>query len=287
MPRPWIPRVYLQPSLPEAPQLKSISRKVNLGPAEVVSALKVFWLEAQARCLDGGRLHRKTPAWVDMMTGVDGLAAAMIEVDWLRVDGGDLLVPGFDAWISKAAVKRIENAEAQRVRRAARAGSTGDEGKRGATLGYVELPGPTREEQPAKAKKPRKPRAVKAEVKDPNFWRFWKAYPKQWNQVAASEAWHTLAPDAALVEVILAAIDKFKRSVQWTKRGPNGEDFIPSPVNFLAGRRWEDRIDSAPGPGGTAPGSTRLRSGEGEYGKRSKFTSEEAPPGPGSGPSLF
>jgi hypothetical protein len=277
MPRPWKPRIYLLPSLPDSPQVKFISQKVGLDPAAVVEGLKAFWLEAQVRAAEGGRIERKSAAWVDMIAGVSGLAAAMVEAEWLRVTGGGLVVPGFDTWISKAAVKRIE---AARWMAAKRSGGKGHNDQREPTFANVRQPGPTSAEQPAQPtlpgiepKKERKPRGVK--VADPNFWRFWKAYPKQWNQPAAAEAWAELAPDAGLVETMLAAIEAWKLSPQWTKRAPDGSDFIPAPANWLSGRRWQDQLQPAGAGGPLQPGG-RVRSGQGEYGRKRKFGEAEA-----------
>jgi hypothetical protein len=72
---------------------------------------------------------------------------------------------------------------------------------------------------------------------DPNFDRFWRAYPCQKAKKDAALAWDELHPDAALVEVILQAIARQRESDQW-RRGK-----IPNPGNWLRGDRWNDASD--------------------------------------------
>jgi hypothetical protein len=73
------------------------------------------------------------------------------------------------------------------------------------------------------------------------WWRFqtfWDAYPRrherQRTRRAALNAWYALHPDAALLEVMLAAVARQRRTERW-RRG-----IIPSPARWLRGRSWED-----------------------------------------------
>jgi len=70
------------------------------------------------------------------------------------------------------------------------------------------------------------------------FEKFWSAYPAKRAQTVAAEAWKAIDPDAALVQTILAAVERQKRSKQWSERGA-----IPNPAKWLAERRWEDSED--------------------------------------------
>lgn len=71
------------------------------------------------------------------------------------------------------------------------------------------------------------------------FLTFWKAYPKKVKKQKSWEIWCKLRPDAALVSVIMDALDKQKRSDRW--RRENGR-YIPDPTTWLNGRRWEDEL---------------------------------------------
>ncbi len=71
------------------------------------------------------------------------------------------------------------------------------------------------------------------------FDRFWSAYPNKKAKDKARKAWEKLNADEALIERIMAALEKQKKSRQWTK---DGGEFIPHPATWLNGRRWEDQV---------------------------------------------
>src|SRR5262249_45963321 len=70
------------------------------------------------------------------------------------------------------------------------------------------------------------------------FDRFWGAYPRKVSKAQARSAWDKLQPDAALVGVILSALDRHKQTEQWRET-----KFIPYPATWLNGRRWEDEVE--------------------------------------------
>jgi len=87
------------------------------------------------------------------------------------------------------------------------------------------------------------PSQVKVKVKDKvytYFARFWELYPNKKSKARAEQAFAKIKPDEALLAVILAAIERAKKSKQWTK--DNGE-FIPYPATWLNARGWEDEIN--------------------------------------------
>jgi len=71
----------------------------------------------------------------------------------------------------------------------------------------------------------------------PDFLEFWRNYPCHDGKYAALLEWRRLNPDSALLGTMLAALDRQKRSRQWTK-----EDgaFVPYARTWLHQRRWED-----------------------------------------------
>jgi len=76
------------------------------------------------------------------------------------------------------------------------------------------------------------------------FDRFWSSWPKKVAKAAAKKAWAKLSPDEVLLEQILEALDRQKRSDQWTR---DGGQYIPYPATWLRGRRWEDETPTQPG----------------------------------------
>lgn len=85
---------------------------------------------------------------------------------------------------------------------------------------------------------PRAPR--EGERLEKSFNEFWSSYPKKTAKQQALKAWEKLRPDEELLNVILASLERQKKSVQWTK--DNGQ-FIPYPATWLNGRRWEDESE--------------------------------------------
>lgn len=71
------------------------------------------------------------------------------------------------------------------------------------------------------------------------FERFWKAYPRKVNKPGAKRAFDKLGVDEALLQTMLTAIDKQKRTAQWQE---NGGQYIPHPATWLNGHRWEDEV---------------------------------------------
>ena len=81
----------------------------------------------------------------------------------------------------------------------------------------------------------------------PGFAKFWEAWPSGDRKQAKSkclEAWKKAKaePDAALV---LAHVSRMSASREWTK---NGGEFIPAPLVYLNGKRWEGANDASMTP---------------------------------------
>ncbi|QNB46839.1 hypothetical protein BR63_11275 [Thermanaerosceptrum fracticalcis] len=97
-------------------------------------------------------------------------------------------------------------------------------------------------EQRAKTSKPRPP--FKSKKQESLFDQFWQAYPKKKAKGQAERAWAKLQPDEQLVETMLTAIERAKKSEEWRKE--NGR-YIPYPATWLNGKRWEDEYMSSGG----------------------------------------
>jgi hypothetical protein len=86
---------------------------------------------------------------------------------------------------------------------------------------------------------PRSSQATPPEQEDTGFGRFWDVYPKKRKRGDAEKAWKAAHINGHLGE-ILAAIEKQKRSKDWTKEGGQ---FIPYPASWIRARGWEDEIE--------------------------------------------
>lgn len=77
------------------------------------------------------------------------------------------------------------------------------------------------------------------------FERFWVEYPRKTAKDDARKAFLKLAPDEALTNTMIAAVQRARASAQWLKdRG----EFIPHGRTWIHGRRWEDEAERAPTP---------------------------------------
>lgn len=88
-------------------------------------------------------------------------------------------------------------------------------------------------------------KGVKGEKKPSAFDAFWYAYPKKIGKGEARKAFAKVKVD---LQTLLDAIDKQKKSEQWTK---NNGQFIPNPSTWLNQGRWEDELPSKAGKGRT------------------------------------
>ena len=77
------------------------------------------------------------------------------------------------------------------------------------------------------------------------FEEFYAAFPVHVSRQDAIRAWNQIRPDLNLRQIIMDALAKQKNCDQWTR--DNGR-YIPSPANWLWGRRWEDEPRRRPVP---------------------------------------
>ncbi|OAT81085.1 hypothetical protein [Desulfotomaculum copahuensis] len=96
-------------------------------------------------------------------------------------------------------------------------------------------------DQPADQSGEQRKRA-KTQKQEELFARFWAAYPKKRSKGQAEKAWAKLQPDEQLVETMLAAIERAKKSEEWRKE--NGR-YIPYPATWLNAKGWEDEYTIA------------------------------------------
>jgi len=85
------------------------------------------------------------------------------------------------------------------------------------------------------------PRGDKAA--DALFDRFWAAYPRKDDKKNARRAFLRLKPGEQLLALMLSALDRHKRSRQWTDEGGR---YIPLAATWLNGERWNDQMSEGP-----------------------------------------
>ena len=86
---------------------------------------------------------------------------------------------------------------------------------------------------------PRSP--FKSKRQEQLFDQFWAQYPKKRSKGQAEKAWVKIQPqpDEQLVDRMIAAIERAKKSEEWRKE--NGR-YIPYPATWLNAKGWEDEF---------------------------------------------
>ena len=72
---------------------------------------------------------------------------------------------------------------------------------------------------------------------DPQFARFWDAYPKRVSKKDARKAWAKLAPSQ---QTVTAMVDALAWQVAHRRWDSDKYDFAPYPASWLNDERWKD-----------------------------------------------
>lgn len=105
------------------------------------------------------------------------------------------------------------------------------------------------------------------EKADAAFNSFWAAYPRKQGRGAARKAFQKARKKASL-ETMLSAIERQKRSTQWTR---DGGQYIPQPATWLNQERWSDELDAGYQNGGGYDGNGPETPGGGGFKPSSGF----------------
>jgi hypothetical protein len=82
-------------------------------------------------------------------------------------------------------------------------------------------------------------------INDQIFGRFWSAYPRKEAKQAAKKAFAKIKPEEALLEIMIAALERQKKSAAWLK---DKGQFIPHASTWLNGRRKSQKLSDLPQP---------------------------------------
>lgn len=81
-----------------------------------------------------------------------------------------------------------------------------------------------------------------AHTRETLFGEFWQAYPKKVGKDAARRAFDKRKPNKPLLNDMLRAVWRQRRSEQWTRESGR---FIPNPATWLNQGRWQDEAPAA------------------------------------------
>lgn len=80
-------------------------------------------------------------------------------------------------------------------------------------------------------------------VKDHAFQVLWEAYPLKVGKKAAWKAWQRVEVTKELAARIMASLEQWRASDQWTK---DAGRYIPHASTWINGERWEDEVKAEP-----------------------------------------
>ena len=96
--------IKMRSNLQTNPKVAMLAARLKVTVWSAVGALHAVWSLADQHTEDG--TLRMNAACLDRLTGIRGIAAAMVSVGWLVENGDTLLIPGFDEHQSHSAKAR-------------------------------------------------------------------------------------------------------------------------------------------------------------------------------------
>lgn len=90
-------------------------------------------------------------------------------------------------------------------------------------------------------------------ARDSAFESFWAAYPRKVGKQAAQKAF---AKVSVPIETLIAAVNRQKKSDQWSK---DGGRYIPNPATWLNQGRWEDDLPESESPSQVKRDPSKMR----------------------------
>jgi hypothetical protein len=97
---------------PAKPEILRLASILGCSHGDAFLLLFQFWCWCDDQLTDGNATG-VTPVMLDALLKCDGLCAALVEVGWLQVRSGSLVIPRFDRHFSESAKKRTLSAKRQ------------------------------------------------------------------------------------------------------------------------------------------------------------------------------
>lgn len=216
----------MEHSTPDKPEVLAITVKMGWeDPDMTLGKLFRLWRWFDQHTVDGNAVG-VTPALLDRLLGVTGLTLAVASVGWLIVTEEGITLQNFDRHNGNSAKNRAQTAK--RVAKHKSNGAANAKGNGDSVTSAL----PREEKRREEVIPPKSPKGV-----DQRFETFYAAYPKKVGKDAALKAFAKRKPDDQLVEQMVSAIERQKRSDAWLK---DGGQFIPNPATWLNQGRWQD-----------------------------------------------
>lgn len=229
-------------------------------------ATRIVWITMLAMADQNGYIGASVPglagrARVSMDACIEALEAFTGPDKWSRTKDheGRRIAEAVGGWVllNHGQYREKQNADDRRERSRVAMAALRDKRKQAETVnaGYPKLTKLTQAEADTEAEAkieiptaaPSPPTTEKSEPIPrfaPGFEAFWKAYPRKIGKDAAARVYAKRKFGVDQQSLILAAIEKQRRSEQWTR---DGGQYIPNPATWIGQGRWDDE----PEPAGT------------------------------------
>lgn len=217
-------------TLPEKPEVLAITVAMGWDDPDLTvgKLMRVFrWFDQHT--IDGNA-RGVTAALLDRLIGVAGFVQAMCEVGWIVVSADGLSLHSFEKHNGATAKSRAQTAKrvANHRANASETPATKPRNVRSVTEALA------REEKRREEEIPPQPPKGGA-LRFAEFWSSWPSSERKGGRAKCEEAWRRGRFDAE-ADVILAHVAAMGASETWRK---DGGAFIPAPLVYLNGRRWD------------------------------------------------
>jgi len=204
------------------PKVVRMSSALRADKLRTVGGLFAVWCLFDTHSEDG-QLSGYTCETIDEEIRFPGFCAAMQSVGWLETDADGAFLPDFEEHNGQSAKRRAQETERKRAERKT---SACDADKKR-----------TREE-----KRREEVNTVADALPSPSapdgFETFWAEWPSGGRKGGKAECLKVWRKDRleAQASTIVAHVKALKTSREWLK---DGGEFIPAPVVYLRGKRWD------------------------------------------------
>lgn len=236
--------IKMRTDLSEDPIVLAIAARLGVDEFSVVGRLHRIWSWADRHLVDGVALGISME-WIDQYVRLEGFSISLLEVGWLtKIEKGSFP----DS--RKKLLDSFSNTFLESSRFLLEGGDLGGvvfprffnylQGKTSTTNTKTNTktnPTSTREKEIEKDSRKQIEKEFSRFEKNEAFSIFWKAYPRKDSKVPAQRAFEKVCGTDEQLQVLLQAIEKFKRCEQWTR---DGGKFIPFASTWLNQHRWED-----------------------------------------------
>lgn len=216
------------------PKVVRMSSALRADRLRTVGGLFAVWCLFDTHSADG-QLSGYTPEALDELVGFPGIASAMEAVGWLSHDEEGVFLPRFEEHNGQSAKRRAQETERKREERKT---SAPDADKKR-----------TREEKRREEVNTTADAAPSPSAPDgfETFWAEWPSGGRKGGRVECLKVWRKDRLEAQAAAIV-NHVKALKTSREWLK---DGGEYIPAPVVYLRGKRWDGaEVGSSEAAGG-------------------------------------